>query len=466
MSDTSWLPTNQSKVGDFTVLCSDTTAVDKKLRKLSAGPKRKGITVQGHIAGEPARIQSCWCYETKARSLTVRTDYKFKGFGVTKAESGKPVGLQWSGYQPSPETKAGFLVSSYAICHVVFQALRLKQNLNSSGLLVISGATGSLKTVLAQGLIQMRLEKLMADWALARETKRKPHLVTCEDNIESYFIELGNLQYLEKIYKLDTGAACEPANPFQPETWLARVDMPDYTPRKLHVDTDTFEDAVDDALRMKPAIFYGGEIRDGKDWKHLYRLAQSHFVVVTTHASSLVSTFGLLQNCLKIKTSAQRSELAASIQGVVHMWADEMVESFSVNDEKKERKVQFVLPSCWIRTPAGIAGYTSDGVASLVPEFAEISDTMDSFCIGRAAFAEAFGNFPKTSPAAPAPTRKWDREKARKPCSPGCGDGNLESYTKSVDSDTKSAVSERWQVGKDFIAKLITKATKWDLAGE
>jgi hypothetical protein len=93
-----------------------------------------------------------------------------------------------------------------------------------SGLLVISGSTKSLKTKLALGLIHIHLEDLMRQW-LRDHKARRPHLITCEDDNETYFTELNWLLPVEQAYKTPRG---HPLN-----LWFSDVDMPDYTPRRL-----------------------------------------------------------------------------------------------------------------------------------------------------------------------------------------------------------------------------------------
>lgn len=487
MTAVKWLPTNQSKVGDFTMLAdperveeldsivSDLPGVINEGRQVLP----RGITVQDYIAGDLARIQYCSCFDGASRSITVRTNTKSKAF-PEKISCCREY-LQYSGYQPSPQRTPGFLASKWAVCRAVLEALRFDrpEKLQSPGLLVIAGGTGSLKTVLAQGLIQMRLERLMGDWLDNSANLRKPHLVTCEDDIEAYLYDLRMLQPVEQVFLPNPKPAC-----FEPGLWLCRADLPDYTPRRLGRDTDGLEEAVDDALRMKPAIFYGGEVRHGDDWKQLYRLALSHLVVVTTHASSLVSTFALLQKHLEVKTSAQRSELASALYGVVHMKPGEMEgDVWEVIDKEAYERgaghrvwpwqarraryynsiVHFLLPAVWVSTPSAVAAFTSDGAASLVPEFVPIEPKMTAFCIGRASFVN---KLQELSPQVGAPKKAWDA-------------GKVSDFFNSTES-TRCPVDHKWWL-EPFIdeikppqfgitagcqEKLLQLATNWDLIGE
>jgi hypothetical protein len=370
---------------------------------------------------KPARIQSCSCYGGDARSLTVRTDYK-NGWPADKPN---PEPFQYSGYLPDPSLDDKHFISKAATCNVVSGALNLKDT--DAGLIVISGGTGSLKTTVAMGLIHLQLLKLMKDWC-ADPKKRKPHLVTCEDNIESFFLGLGHQRWVEDAYQINVDCR---------KQWLTRMETPDYTPRKLGVDTPSLNAGVDDALRMKPSIFYGGEIRNHADWEELFRLALSHLVVVTTHASSLVSTFALFQRSLKVRHSSSRSEMASAIKAVIHMRPGSI------------GNVEFALPACWIRTGQSLAAYTSDGVASVVPELAEIPNGKGVYCFGRAAFAQAF----QTS-WEPPDTKKWNGSKR----SSHFGEGPDDLAEDVCDADTNSKAN--------FPPDLIKRATMWDLAGE
>src|SRR5690349_19065225 len=89
-----WLPTNQPGGGDFTVLSTDG-------RVLAGCPQERSRTIQTKLAGKNARVQSCWCYEGRAMSFTVRTDHKYD----TCAPQQRPDPLRYSGYQPSPEIR-------------------------------------------------------------------------------------------------------------------------------------------------------------------------------------------------------------------------------------------------------------------------------------------------------------------------------------------------------------------------
>lgn len=412
----SFLPTNQGS--DFTVIGLDTARVSLEFDKADEqGAAKPGAdekdqddkfsrTVDYALMGQPARVQDCSCYEGRARSLTARCKYEYKDAALVNQAPENYCLI--SGYHPGPNiSKPGndpfYMVSTYEECRVVFRALGLNEYKDEHGLLIVSGSTNSMKTKLVLGLINMLLEEMMKKWFL-RTIKRKPHLVTCEDNIEQYFIEPRRLKPIEYCFK--------PSEiPFQKNFWFTHDLLPDYTPRKLNVDTPSLRDAIRDALRMTPAVFYGGEIRNKADWRHLYHLSQSHLVVVTTHSSSIVNTFSLLRDSMRINSPAQRSDLASSIFAIVHMRGGKLPIC-------RGSAIDYVLPACWMRTAASVAGFAADGMASIVPHFVDLHarDFPKPSCIGRRSFARELARIARSTDSE-VPSghwfkwKEWDRRK-------------------------------------------------------
>lgn len=344
---------------DFTVVKRG--PFDPVLETLYRGLPQKGSVTIKYFE-RPARVQPARCFNGRAISLTVRSNgAAFDQWGPFWGGKMPP-----SRYAPDGRESPYYLRPARDICLVVEQELGLLSDTITNGFVIVAGSTGALKTELATGLIHLLLERKMEKWY--RNAKgRKPHLVTCEDDIEKYFVDL------EFLYPLT-------------EDWIWDVRWPDCTPRSSARDFGVGDDnekkpgarmwqAVADALRMKPTVFYGGEIRDLEDWKPLYTLAQSHLVVVTTHSASLAGTFRLLEDVLEIHQSSQRSDLAAAIAGIIHMRTGRL---------DLDGRVGYVLPALWKQTLATAAAYTANGLASIIPGRGDASLT----CFGRQHFAE------------------------------------------------------------------------------
>lgn len=451
-----YLPTNQTT--DFTVVTPFFKQVDKKFPPDEQTRDKRGFTCEDFLSSEPARVQVCWCYGSRARSITVRSKYEFKGFGLNSSDCADSYYLV-SGYHANPKPSDDYLVSIYEVCKTVFAAIGLRQYERGNGFIIVSGSTKSLKSELARGLMNMLLEKMMKTW-LQDTKKRKPHLVTCEDNIEQYFIELNRLKRLEECFVPSEG-------PSMPNFWLCHDCLPDYTPRLLEKDTPNLAAAVDDALRMTPAIFYGGEIRKKADWQELNRLAQSHLVVVTTHSSSIVNTFSLLRDYLEISSPARRSDLASSVLAIVHMRAGKLKDC---REPVKDSGFEYVLPSCWVRTPASVTAFASDGLASVVPHFLNLKEEDSSsraFCIGRRSFAEEFIRLADKEETE-VPKEHWFKWKS--------ADSGQLNPPEKLDNFLRGGQPSDWKIEFNFDSRrriareaslpVRQDAAAWDLRGE
>lgn len=348
---------------DFTVIIrfektpvSDCKAeIQKLLREVApdAPEWKEGSVSFDDPRGGTVRIQPASCFAGRAVSLTVRAkppDPQPKGYRNWEFDVKVPKGLKKDSplhtqYAPKStrrgNEKEQDLCSVEAYCNAI-DAVVLENSTPKEGFLIIAGATGTLKTDLATGLIHGMLQREMQKW-WGSPKSRRPHLVTCEDDIEKMLVRLVELK---KIKDRDL--------------YLWDPRLPDYTPRRKGDDFDRVSDAVDDALRMKPTIFYAGEIREKEDWSPLFRLAKSHLVVLTTHASSLIGTFALIESHLDIKHESQRSELVSSIAGVVHMRGGKLTSS--------GKGMRYLLPAAWKGDLKSRAAYTSAGLSSIMPD--------------------------------------------------------------------------------------------------
>lgn len=166
------------------------------------------------------------------------------------------------------------------------------------GLLVVTGATNSLKSEIARGLIDMYL----------RNKERGPkerlhHLVTFEDPIEKFY-------YVEKT----EGPARVALVPSK------RVRDIDYTPRQKLQDASDLRRALNDALRQTPTVFFVGETRQKEEWPVLLDFAATgHFIVTTAHAGSLVEAMHKIFEACNVRTSGDRAEIASKLLGLIHL---------------------------------------------------------------------------------------------------------------------------------------------------
>lgn len=433
-----YLPRNQP---------ADYTLVSRSSLIQAQFAKKKDEGRSCRIGDEDARLQVVSCFENWGVSVTVRGKDHFKEGQLRLADA-----KDWrmlSGYKPSPECGSDTLNSVHEICQVLFDAIELHEKEEVHGFLIVSGTTNSLKSQLALGLIHMYLERRMRKWLASGGKQRKPHLVTCEDDIERYFLGLGRLKDLAELYATEAG--------IQSGIWLTNTTLPDYTPRhkKKDVSEGKLDKAVESALRMTPAVFYAGEIRDPEDWPSLYRLAQSHLVVLTTHASGLVNTFEILQHRLKIENPAQNSELASTVLAVIHMRSGPPLNSAG----EKKVEIKSVVPACWRNTLMGVSSFTSDGLASLVPRYVDLrpryGDTAKScelpYAMGRRTFGEVLLALAK-------------KEKELK----GLAAPHLEKWGKKA-SDVNEQVKGREQavsLGDGEEKRFLRQCTSWDLRGE
>ena len=199
------------------------------------------------------------------------------------------------------------------------------------GLIVVAGETGSRKTTYAREIARRCVSGMMG-------AKDPPHIVTYEDPIESWFAE-------SPQQAADSGFA--------------------YTPREKGKDLQGLDAAVNDALRQKPALLYANEVRSQSDWRSLLFFAGTgHLAVTTTHAGTLVETFGRIFRAMHATNAAARSEIASRILAIVHI---------------RKLTDDILAPAVWLRTPRSRMALTQEGLGSLLP-------SNDGGCYGRAHF--------------------------------------------------------------------------------
>ena len=237
-----------------------------------------------------------------------------------------------------------FLNDIYQVCLQLRQILFAKSS--PSGLITVTGATDSSKSLVTRGLIFLHLEAVAKE-ALKKKLRR-PHLVTFEDPIEQYYVK-------------DPDTHSAPKQLEDLKSLLSAVYI-DYTPREKKADADALSKVIKDAKRQTPAVFFVGETRDPSDWKQLLQFAGSgHLVITTSHAASVVEAMTQIFRETKTETAAQRSEIARRILGIVNL------RSFNPTVPKNTSNVRVLLPAVWKSTSQSINNLVADGLSSMLP---------------------------------------------------------------------------------------------------
>lgn len=372
----------------------------------------------------PGRGLICFSYVGRYLSVTFRKMNDDQGFAA-------------SDFDDANERKEN-LFSFGEYCELLYTEIFRKTGSaeHAHGLVVITGATKSAKSEIARGLIELYLQG-------KEKSKRRHHLVTFEDPVERFY-----------VYEQVDG--CSPWAAVQLSSDPAANS--DYTPRQKAKDAHQLQEALSDALRQTPALFFVGETRDREEWKVLLDFAATgHLILTTAHAGSLVEGMHKIFEALKVETAADRSEIANKLLGVVHLRRHEL--EFFEGNEKKRPSTLF--PALWRRTPRGIAALTSDGLASLVPY--------------RPKKARNGASSENSDSSLTAPQPDQPEQNTNEP-----------ALAKNGNSDAASCLGRRWIVeelvtpektseqmqsvfGADLAERLkkqaYEKATEWDLQG-
>jgi hypothetical protein len=291
----------------------------------------------------PARALICLSYSGKYLSVSVRKQ---------KTETG----YEPEGVPSDRKVRERFLFSVNEYCESIYGPLfESESGPHVQGLLVITGPTKSLKSEITRALIHSYLKK-------KREERGRPHLVTFEDPIERLYTNLTDKGSLYLALK--------------PGKELAETS---YTPRQKQTDAGLLRDALSDALRQTPAVFFVGETRSKEEWEVLLDFAATgHLIVTTAHAGSLVEAMRKIFEARQVQTPADRGEIANKLLAVVNL----RPRLFKFEGQKKPTEV--IFPALWRRTARGVAGITSDGLSALLPH----RQAPESSCLGRTWFIE------------------------------------------------------------------------------
>lgn len=282
------------------------------------------------------RALVCSCYGGKRCSITVRqTDFKAEDIIADQKRLSKPKVRKPNSRRLArwPADAFGTAIEQNRLAANEFFVDALWDEISTAprrGLIVIAGETGSRKTTLAREMARRHVSALMGAF--------RPHVVTCEDPIESWFA-------------------------YTPEE-ASRHGF-EYTPRHKGIDVRNLKDAVADALRQKPALLFVNEVRSADEWSALLDFAGTgHLAITTTHAGSLVETFERLFRAADATTPAKRSHVAGRIVSVVHV-------------KKLGGKL---VPTAWVQTTSGRMALTQEGLGSLLP-------SPERGCYGRSYYA-------------------------------------------------------------------------------
>jgi hypothetical protein len=296
------------------------------------------------------RANICSCRRGMSYSITIRKS-KFIGRPQAQYEPKLPKNFR-TGFEldETPFHHKNHLVPVSKLRDVLADRI-FKVHSPLSGLVVVSGSTASAKSTIVRGLIDRYLKSF-------QRGNRRPHLVTYEDPIEKSFIP----------HLADDHKECEGF---------------DYTPREREFDVSSLQDALSDAKRQTPCVFYIGEIRDASDWPAVLDFAGSgHLVITTSHAGSLIEAMEQLLNQKSTVTNRGNEYVAQRLLAVVHLT------NIRLSDDNTA-----LVPTLWRRTDVGIKALVSDGLSSVLPHCPD--DDENSYALGRHWFAREFRKMPE-----------------------------------------------------------------------
>jgi|KBSSwiStaDraftv2_1062776.scaffolds.fasta_scaffold13042_6 hypothetical protein len=300
---------------------------------------------------EEARLMAASCFKGKRWSVTARSESSRRTFNddnQPRDKADQPTSLKAIGCaSPNTYPKNNTLFSLNDICELLREQLFPDESSPRTGAVIVTGATASAKSQITRGLVNKHLE-----WCVKNSPKRKPHLVTVEDPIESWFLDVPD--------ERDEGDFAT--------TWPI-----DYTPRELRNDVTSVQQALLDALRQSPAAVFISEIRNDDGWRDLIEFAGTgHLIFATGHAGSLTEAMGKILKAHEVRTAADRAMIAERILGLIHL----KLEIVGTNTAA-------LMVALW-RRGSGKQAFISDGLSALAPQ-AEMKN-MSSF--GRLWFAK------------------------------------------------------------------------------
>lgn len=212
----------------------------------------------------------------------------------------------------------------------------------ASGLVLLTGGTGSGKTTYLNALAYYYLKNL-----IAKGPDRRPHVVAIGDPVETFLFAKGGKQKtsLGDIVRFQINA-----EPWRPA---------DFTARTLGVDVDSVRDAMEDALRETPKLLVVSELRKNDDFAATLDFAATgHLVFATSHNTSLVDAMGKLMRISRADTPSSRATLAQRLKAVVHIR--------TIVPRAGAEPYKLTLPALWRSNSSGVRNFVSDGLSSIL----------------------------------------------------------------------------------------------------
>jgi Type II/IV secretion system protein len=380
---------------DFTIVLPDKLFKDLKLHWwyryccLKHGPiasdskakiRRTSFEFQETVLKRPARLQISRAMDGKAWTVSVRWDPpkdflkgkpNRKPFDRSAQEKAASL-LKRSKWRPQVEygfaeadaVKSPWLFSVADVISSLHARIEEAEN-PGTGFILVTGSTNAAKSKIARGLIWKRLEA-----AIKPNAKRKPHLITYEDPIEEFLW---------------------PPEQLPPNLERKRQPPLDYTPRKANSDCSTLHQALNDALRQTPTVFYIGEVRNELDLRRAVEFGGTgHLVVATAHAGNLIEAVGKILNAVSAEQSGTRAVYVPKILAVIHLVTLEA--RIQMTSENEQRTLSGIVPAMYRRSPRGMQDLISDGLVSLMPHYPSRDQASQFGSLGRQFFARELCN--------------------------------------------------------------------------
>jgi hypothetical protein len=363
--ETPWLTARVFQTADFTTFVKRDEASGDGFKQVAAAikkycryeeslilkPEVKPEGVPDDKAQVSGRSLVCSCFGDQWFSVTLRTKKDETQSWRKAVEPSSGMANQATEYE-DPRSSFESQTPDYAfpiplLCDALYH--RIAGSGRLSGVILITGGTGSGKTKVACGILYRYLQFLHGDPG----DRGRPHLVTIEKPIEKWL-------------------ASDPLE--------AQGRGIDYTPRLIGTDVKDLRQGLEDALRQTPAAVYLGELRRDAELKDLLWFAGTgHLVIATAHAGSLVESMDKLLRQGKADTAARRQQTGQVLSAVIHLRP-------GLIPKPQGGPTTVTLPAVWTRTPAGLNALVADGLASLLPN--NPADGQEYTTLGRFFFAE------------------------------------------------------------------------------